>query len=258
MKYSPKYFASTLPSSKRKKDSLLAKLLIRPLSFVFSVPCAYLNFSANGVSLFSWFLAVSIIVLLSMNNNICEILGASLALVWNLCDCIDGNLARGVRKEKLGEYIDSMSSYFLTPGLIFCSGLMAFYHGGVLFLQGNVLPLALGGGAACCDIMSRLLFQKFQNCQTSEGNRDDLSADPDAKSLGIGHKLRRAENRIEAEAGISGAELLLIIFAVIFHFCDIFLLIYGGFAVLMLLAVVVFTNFIAIKKNRISCCDKKQ
>lgn len=248
MWHSPQFFSTTLPPEKRKKDSLLAQIVIRPLSFVGASICSVFDFSANGVSFFSWIVALATIILLCVNNSQCNQVAIYLPLFWNLCDCIDGNLARGIKKQKMGEFVDSMSSYFLTPGLILGASVMSFNNGGVICSKNQELLLFIGGVAACCDTMGRLLFQKFQNVSQNEEANNNNEQKTNKKSFF--QILRRIENRTEAEFGISGAELILIIFAYYFHFFDLFLFIYGGFAVLSLLSVFFYTNIICFLRNK--------
>ncbi len=61
----------------------------------------------------------------------CNIIGALLVLFWHLLDCVDGNLARSVKPQPFGGFVDSESSYILVALLGSCLGISA-YHGGGL------------------------------------------------------------------------------------------------------------------------------
>jgi len=250
MRYPPSHFAQCTTKEKRRKDSLLGQIFYRPLSFVSSSICAELGITANAVSFFSWLLAIAIITLLCIDNQVCRIVGSSLILFWNLLDCTDGNLARGVKKQHLGEYLDAMSSFFLTPGLVFCAALITYYCGGLCFQKGDSLVLSLGAGAMACGIMGRLLYQKFSNTLAEEEQPAQQATPAEKKtSGGMMALLKKAAGRFECDAGIGGFEPLLLGISPFFNFTDIVFFIYGGYSILTLLVIVFFTCRTAFRLN---------
>ena len=92
MFYSPAFFYRNMPKWKRKKDPLLTRLFYRPLSFVGSSICSSLNISANAVSYFNILVAIASATLFLLNNRVCAIIGASLANLWLVLDCVDGKI----------------------------------------------------------------------------------------------------------------------------------------------------------------------
>lgn len=85
MRYTAQYFRDGLPEWKRRKDPVMVKLVMRPLSFYVSAFCA--------------------------NRG-------------------DGNLARSVKPQPFGGFVDSESSYILVALLGSCLGISAYNGGG--------------------------------------------------------------------------------------------------------------------------------
>ena len=113
MKYTAKYFKDNMPEWKRKKDAFVVQKFYRPLSFYGSSFAANHGISANTVSYFSVIVAIIGCILFLFDSKGLCICGAVLFSVWSWLDCVDGNLARSVRKQPFGEFADSMSSYIL-------------------------------------------------------------------------------------------------------------------------------------------------
>ena len=57
MKYSPKFFKETMPEWKRKKDPIIAQVVHRPVSFIFSSVFSEIGLTPNQVSFISLILA---------------------------------------------------------------------------------------------------------------------------------------------------------------------------------------------------------
>ena len=96
--YSPKDFFDSMPKWKRRKDPFFTKIFFRPVSFVISSILANLKISANAVSIFSILVSIAVAVLFCIPNKICTYVGGGLICFWLLLDCVDGNLARTVKK----------------------------------------------------------------------------------------------------------------------------------------------------------------
>ena len=84
-------------------------------------------------------------------------------IFWLILDCVDGNLARCVKKQPFGEFADSMSSYFLVGFMGAAMGIAAFFEGGILFEAGSPWIILIGALASSSDTMMRLVYQKYNN-----------------------------------------------------------------------------------------------
>ena len=155
--YSIKYFYNSLPDWKKKKDSILSRIIYRPLSFVFASLCAKIGISANTVSYFSTFEAIVACSFFLYGTQICNIIGALLINLWLLLDCIDGNLARAVKKQPFGEFADSSSSYVLVGIMGTCIGFAAYHQGGVFFESGCEWLMLMGPFGSNADSLMRLI-----------------------------------------------------------------------------------------------------
>ena len=126
MHYTAQYFRDNLPEWKRRKDPILTKIFYRPVSFHISAFCANHQIQANTVSVFSTFVAVLSCVMFLFANYWCNIAGALMISLWLIFDCVDGNLARCVRPQPFGEFVDAESSYTLVALLGSCIGMSAY------------------------------------------------------------------------------------------------------------------------------------
>lgn len=246
MKYSPRYFKERLPSEKKSLDSFIDRFFSRPVSFVLSALFASAGISANWVSFLSLLLAIGIDILLFLDNFCCRIVGSSLIFLWMILDCVDGNIARCVKKEKYGEFIDATSSYFLTSFIFVSVGKAAFDQGGLFLQPGNSLALILGGFFAVCSPLMRLLFQKFKN----SSNELEIEEIQEQKRSTLFEFLKKAENKIESEIGINGCFPVLLLLAIIFKYVDLFLVVYGSLLFLLFLASALFLLYKVFAANR--------
>lgn len=245
MRYKPKMFYDSMGPEKRKSDSLLVKLVIRPTSYLVASILASLGASANGVSFFSILLGIGINVLLFLDNQICRIVGASLIFVWLVLDGVDGNIARTVRKQSYGEFMDGAGGYFLISFLLFSVGKICFDTGGLWFQKGDFWSLVLGGLFAICMTLSRLLYQKFKTDPSAEPSSNDSNK----KASGLFQKLKKAEDRVSKEFGLAGLMPIALLVTVIFSWTDVFLLVYGCFFSLLFLASSLYFFLMVLKKN---------
>ncbi|MBQ7155331.1 MAG: CDP-alcohol phosphatidyltransferase family protein [Synergistaceae bacterium] len=130
MHYTPQYFRDNLPAWKYRKDFILTKIFYRPVSFYISAFCANHGIQANSVSVFSSFVAVLACSMFLFARYELNILGAVLVSVWGLLDCTDGNLARCVRPQPFGEFVDAESSYSLVCFLGVSLGISVYFTQG--------------------------------------------------------------------------------------------------------------------------------
>lgn len=228
MKLTPKYFKENFPDWKRKKDSILTGILYRPISFVLASICANLRISANAVSYFSTLVALAAAVTFLFRIQTCHIVGAILMILWKILDCVDGNLARVVKKQPFGEFADSMSSYFLIGFTGAAMGIAVYFEGGLIFTPGNPWIILIGALASSSDTMMRLVYQKYNNnaCKLVEQGIIKQEAD------------FRTDNKLMNLVSRFGLGVIpeIVLFAAIFKVLDIaiiyYLFYYGGSFVL--------------------------
>lgn len=226
--YNYQYFKNSIPGWKRKKDPLIAQYIYRPLSFFVSAICANAGINANSVSYFSAVIALISCVLIAINNNIANIIGAILINIWLVLDCVDGNLARAVKKMPFGEFADGVSSYLLVAFLGISLGVNAYYNGGCIVSETNILCVVCGAFISIFDSLTRLIFQKYK-----VEEQKIIMGSAEYKIDDGGKKDPSVIVRIQEAMGIGGWLPALILFGIIFNFTDIILLycflFYGSF-----------------------------
>lgn len=213
MRYTAKYFRDRLPEWKRKKDPILSRVFYRPLSFACSAFFSNIGWTANMVSYLS---AVVAIVACA-----CFVLGAPIAAavlinVWLLLDCTDGNIARSVRKERYGDFADSMSSYICVGFMFCCMGFAAYRTGGVFFAPGDPWVILMGALAGSCDSLMRLLYQKFLNSTAAQDIGINRSEDPEQQN-----GVNRIRMKVDAYISLGGFLPLAVLLASVFGFLDV-------------------------------------
>ena len=213
MRYTAKYFHDNLPEWKRKKDPILSRVLYRPLSFLCSAFFSNIGWTANMVSYLS---AVMAIVACSCFVLGVPIVGAVLINVWLLLDCTDGNIARSVKKERYGDFADSMSSYICVGLMFCCMGFCAYNTGGAFFAPGDPWVILMGALAGSSDSLMRLLYQKFLNSTVAQGIEVNRSEDPEQQG-----GINRIRMKVDAYVSLGGFLPLAVLLASIFDFLDV-------------------------------------
>lgn len=219
MKYTFSQMKNSMPAWKRKKDPVLTKVFYRPVSFALACICANHGISANTISYLSAIVAIVGSALFIPQDYMCHIIGALLFNVWIIMDCIDGNLARCVRKQPFGEFADSMSSYILVGTMGAPMGIAAYYDGGLVIPAGSIWLILLGAIASSSDSLMRLIYQKYKNIERKMA---------DMGVVEVGYDLRNDTNqvgsfrvRVENELGIGGILPFAILVGTIFRALDI-------------------------------------
>ncbi len=167
MRYTAKFFKESMPEWKRKKDPLNCRFCIRPLSFWGSAFCANHGITANMVSYFSSIVAIFSCIFFLVNDRTINIIGAVLINVWLWLDCVDGNIARSVKKEPFGEFADALSGYILVAFMCISFGVYVYRNGGLISESGKAIFIVLGAFASTFDTLTRLANQKYKNTETS-------------------------------------------------------------------------------------------
>lgn len=238
MKYTAQYFRDNMPEWKKRKDPITLRIFYRPVSFFVASFCANHGINANTVSVSSTFVAVIGCFMFLFADYWCNIAGALLLSCWIILDCTDGNLARSVKPQPFGEFVDSESSYTLVALLGSCLGMSIYFSeaGGVIFRSGNAWVIFAGAMASASDTLMRLIYQKYQN----------MAADLSAKKIIPPQREKRTEHeysaslrvKLEQWPGVGGFLLPLLLVGTVFNALDlivIYMVIYycGGAAVMI-------------------------
>lgn len=237
MIYTVKYFKDGMPEWKRKKDPLICRLIYRPVSFVIASICANAGISANAVSYFSIIVAITSAVVFLFGTQISSIVGAILINIWLVLDCVDGNLARSVKKQPFGEFADAISGYILNALICIAMGFSVFKTGGVLFARNSEWIILLGGVASISDSLMRLIYQKFK-ATLREINDKGISIN-DSDYHGDHTQVNNIKTRIEETLGFGGVLPVLVLIASLLNWLDIIVvycaIYYGGACVVVCL-----------------------
>lgn len=220
--YNYLHFKNGLPAWKKKKDPFLSRIFYRPVSFYIAGIVANRNISANEVSYFSAIIGLIASFLFLFSYSYCRIAGAILVNIWLILDCVDGNLARSVKKQSFGEFADGISSYLLVGFLCTTIGFSVFQTGGLFVEEGTVWILILGAFASSSDSLMRLIYQKFKSELTKLEDANLVNYEKDERS--DENKVSSLKVRIEAEFGIGGILPLLILVSTIFNSLDLVLI----------------------------------
>lgn len=237
--YSPRYFKENLPDWKRKKDSVIVRYFFRPVSFFTASFFANRGIGANDVSIISIFIAILAAILYIPHNIILNILGALSVCLWMVLDCTDGNIARCVKKEPFGEFVDATSSYILINFLYATLGIAAYFNNGVFVSAGSWILIFLGVFTGSADSLARLLYQKYNNCDKTGNKAEGSDSSQENKN-----RLVKLHDRIDKELGLNGILLPALLICTIFGWYDVFVIAYFCFFSISLLA----TAFLLVLK----------
>lgn len=161
-KYTAKYFRDSMPEWKRKKDPVIARWLYRPISFWISSICANNGISANTVSYLTIIVSIAACACFYFDSYYIHLTGVLLVNLWSICDCVDGNIARGVKKQPFGVFADATACYLLLAFLYTSIGYAIYINGGIWFTSGNVWIIILGALTSSADVVMRLIFHKYR------------------------------------------------------------------------------------------------
>jgi len=134
--------------------------VLRPVSFLMTwllSPCV----TANQVTLFSYLVAVLSLVFLADGSSTSFLLGSSLLVLFNLLDCVDGNLARlRGTSNPFGRFLDALAfPAFVLPYFALGIGLARRAGPG----KGEFL-LGIGAATAILRLLGPQIRQLFFTC----------------------------------------------------------------------------------------------
>ena len=217
--YSWRYFYESMPEWKRKKDPPIVKYVFRPLSFWGASLCARCGIQANTVSYISGVIAIISAILFMVNSYFCHIIAAALLCVWIWMDCIDGNLARSVKRQPFGDFADGLAGYLVLSLVPVCMGWSAFKEGGLLIGAGESKLLLIGAFASILDPLMRLIYQKYNY---NVMKLTELQVIPPEVDINKDHtQVRNWKLQLSLSLGMSGILPLLIFVCAITKTLDI-------------------------------------
>mgnify|MGYP004597317593 CR=1 FL=1 len=219
MKFTPKFFYYNTPEWKRKKDPLICKVIYRPISFVIASGLANVGVSANAVSYFSILIAILSSLFFLRGGYESNIIAAVLLNFWLILDCVDGNLARSVKKQAFGEFADAISGYILTGLTCISIGFSVFNTGGIVFDKNNEWILLFGGIASISDLLMRLIYQKYR-ATLRDLVENGFKVDKD-DGHGRNSRNNSIKTRIEETLGFGGILPILVLIAALFETLDV-------------------------------------
>lgn len=227
-KYTAKYFSERLPEWKRKRDPIVVRTFFRPLSFPCSAIFSNMGLTANDVTIISIIVALiaDTLFFMAKTSRAMGVAASILISVWLLLDCSDGNMARSVRKQPYGEFLDALGSYILVAFLGVGLGRYVFYNGGLVLTAGSITPIFVGTCSSIFDLLMRTTHQKYIVTGLEYSNKQEEKADDSAKNT-----FTKIKDRVQLELGIGGILPPIILVCAITNTLDlvsIYLLLYNG------------------------------
>ncbi len=240
MKYTFKDITSSLTKKKNSRSSLWVQLWVRRASF----PVTYLfinsGWTANMVSVLSWFVIFGAAVLLCINNFWCMLAGVVLTNFWLVLDCVDGNIAR-VKKVKtfMGDFFDAAAGYgpfsFTTVAL----GMAAYHTSFIVPVEYRYWFILIGAVGAVANIYMRLVHQKYLNCFFAAkkilGELDEITLKDTENKRSFAY----IREQIDKNLGVSGLFMPWLFVALFTNTFDVMLVCYTIYYIASFLAICV-------------------
>lgn len=219
-KYTTSFFSQSMPDWKKKKDPIICRFIYRPISFWVASVCANMGISANTVSYFSLFLGFAGCVCYLIPSFSMHMVGAIICNIWLLLDCVDGNIARSVKKQLFGEFADAISSYIFAGLLYTAIGFTVYFDGGILVKSGCVWMILVGAVASASDTLMRLIHQKYIN---TEREHIDNGVLPRSEVSAPNHEQSSLKDHLFEALGLGGWLPLVILIATYYNALDLVL-----------------------------------
>jgi len=238
MKYTYKDITSSLTKKKNSRSSLWVQLWVRKASF----PVTYLfintGWTANMVSVLSWFVIFAAAILLCINNFWCMLAGVVLTNFWLVLDCVDGNIAR-VKKVKtfMGDFYDAIAGYGPFSFTTIALGVAAYHTTFIVPDKYRLWLILIGGIGALTNLYMRLVHQKYLNCYFAGkkilGEMEEITLEDtwDKKSFAY------IREQIDKNFGVSGIFMPWLFVALFTKTFDIMLVCYTVYYILSFLAI---------------------
>lgn len=247
MRYSLTDVKRSMPQAKAKKDALWVKMWVRQLSYPLSALALNFGLTPNQISIISIIDTIAACFLICTKNDFLIIVGFILLNLFILFDCIDGTMARTLKKASyMGEFYDAIGGYTICALSLFAGGICALNTGNVLYVK-NLEFLALFSGlGSICNIFSRLIYQKYLICefyakyrmkQEIKREYDEIKTDERPKM-----SLTLIYFQIDRQFGTGGLFPPLLLLFYLINAIDIIIVLYSIYYILLnIISVIVFS-----------------
>lgn len=238
MKYTFKDITASLTKKKNSRSSLWIQLWVRKASFPVTWVLINSGWTANMVSLLSWFVVFAAAVLLCVNNFWCMLAGVILTNFWLILDCVDGNIAR-VKKVKtfMGDFYDAVAGYSPFSFTTVALGVAAYHTSVLVPEQYRIWLILIGGVGAVSNLYMRLVHQKYQNCFFAAkkilGELEEITL----KDTEDKRSFAYIREQIDKNFGVSGLFMPWLFVALFTNTFDIMVVCYAAYYVLAFLAI---------------------
>ncbi len=240
MKYTYKDITSSLTKKKNSRSSLWVQLWVRKASFPITYLFINTGWTANMVSVLSWFVIFGAAMLLCISDFWCMLAGVILTNFWLVLDCVDGNIAR-VKKTKtfMGDFYDAVAGYGPFSFTTIALGVAAYHTSFLVPENHRHWFILIGAVGAVANVYMRLVHQKYLNCFFAgkkilgELEEITLKDTEDKKSFAY------IREQIDKNFGVSGLFMPWLFVALFTNTFDIMLVCYVAYYILSFLAICV-------------------
>ena len=146
--------------------------------------------------------------------------------LWAILDCVDGNIARSVKKEKFGDFLDAIAGYVYQGLFIGLLGFRCVQINDVILGDFNQYVALFSCLGALCSTSIILFNKKFSENSEEYG--------PKIKNKEK-NKLVKLASRIWGEIGFGGAMPILVFVFYFSNLLSFFILIYSILSILLFL-----------------------
>ena len=240
MKYTYKDITSSLTKKKNSRSSLWVQLWVRKASFPITYLFINTGWTANMVSVLSWFLIFGSAVLLCINTFWCMLSGVVLTNFWLVLDCVDGNIAR-VKKVKtfMGDFYDAVAGYGPFSFTTIALGVAAYNTSFLVPEKYRCWFILVGAVGAVANLYMRLVHQKYLNCffvgKKALGELDEITLKDTENKKSFAY----IREQIDKNFGVSGLFMPWLFVALFTNTFDIMLVCYTAYYALSFLAICV-------------------
>ncbi len=240
MKYTFKDITSSLTKKKNSRSSLWVQLWVRKASFPLTYLFINTGWTANMVSVLSWFVIFGAAVLLCINNFWCMLAGVILTNFWLVLDCVDGNIAR-VKKVKtfMGDFYDAVAGYGPFSFTTIALGVASFNTSFLVPEQYRYLLILIGAIGAISNIYMRLVHQKYLNCYFAGKKILNELEDITLQDTEDKRSFAYIREQIDKNFGVSGLFMPWLFVALFTNTFDIMLVCYVLYYIVSFLAICV-------------------
>lgn len=244
MKYSMKDIKDSYPKYKAAKEPIWGRVFVRRFSYLLTYPFINSGWTADDVSLLSILIAVIGTGFMCVNSTVFILIGIIMLNLWAVMDCVDGNIARCKKQSSLaGEFFDALSGYVVSGICMIGFAVAAYNTTNIFYGDLQVYLIILGCLGGVCDILSRLVYQKYSNnlirMEVERIGVDGVKTENEAfYSNGNNTFIKKMSLFVDYEFGIGGDELFFLIIAFIFNIIDIFTVLYSLYHILGAIVVI--------------------